>query len=187
MDRWPGRGVIDREGGPHVDNLLRLVEIKFPGDDWGPGQEADYQLIAGEFKERMSVIDVSDCNGELEKVRQRVLKDVPMRETEQQKKRERVPIRTVEPIPHPVWYEDWWNWVERHGEEAGEAVGEGAAALWDATKRGYATFPKKPAGSCMNMRRGCSLQAVGFSTRQQKHGSGLTNRAAESPRIRPHN
>ncbi|MCA8205164.1 VRR-NUC domain-containing protein [Burkholderia sp. AU33545] len=138
MDRWPGRGVIDREGGPHVDNLLRLVEIKFPGDDWGPGQEADYQLIAGEFKERMSVIDVSDCNGELEKVRQRVLKDVPMRETEQQKKRERVPIRTVEPIPHPVWYEDWWNWVERHGEEAGEAVGEGAAALWDATKRGYA-------------------------------------------------
>ncbi|MGY6235951.1 hypothetical protein [Burkholderia ambifaria] len=80
MDRWPGRGVIDREGGPHVDNLLRLVEIKFPGDDWGPGQAADYQLIAGEFKERMSVIDVSDCNGELEKVRQRVLKDVPMRE-----------------------------------------------------------------------------------------------------------
>jgi hypothetical protein len=39
MDRWPGRGVIDREGGPHVDNLLRLVEIKFPGDDWGPGAE----------------------------------------------------------------------------------------------------------------------------------------------------
>jgi hypothetical protein len=131
--RWPGRGNIDLDGAPHADNLLRLVEVKFPGDTWGAGQEGDYQKIAGNFKERMTLIDVSDCNRELEKARKRALKNVPVPETAPQRQRQRVPIRTVTPIPDPAFYEDWWGWAKRHGEEAEEAI----APVWDAVHRGY--------------------------------------------------
>lgn len=136
-DRWPGRGQIDREGNPHVDNLLRLVEIKFPGDAWGKGQEEAYQQIAGapgEFKYRMTVIDVSDCHGDLEKARERALAMSPEeREAELRRKRRerqlRAPIRSIEPIPEPAWYEAWI----RKAEE----VGEGAVAtVWDAANAG---------------------------------------------------
>jgi hypothetical protein len=68
--RWPGRNSADREGVVHADNLLRLVEIKFPGDDWARGQETAYQQIAG-GKNRMSVLDVSDCNGDLEEAKRK--------------------------------------------------------------------------------------------------------------------
>lgn len=129
--RWPGRGTIDREGAPHADNMLRLVEVKFPGDDWGPGQENAYQTIAGDYKNRMTVIDVSDCNGELKKVPVPV--PLPAPKTDDEKQRQRAPIRTVKPIPEPAWYEEWWSWAERHGEEAAEAV----APVWDAIHRGY--------------------------------------------------
>ncbi|NYH14387.1 VRR-NUC domain-containing protein [Paraburkholderia bryophila] len=132
-DRWPGRGNVDREGKPHVDNLLRLVEVKFPGDKWGVGQERAYQIIAGDFKSRMTVIDVSDCNGELEKVRQRALANVPASQPAKARQRRRVPIRTIAPVTEPVWYEDWWSSAERHVEDVAEAV----APVWDAVHRGY--------------------------------------------------
>ena len=136
-DRWPGRGLIDREGHPHVDNLLRLVEVKFPGDTWGRGQEAAYQQIAGapgEFKKRMSVIDVSDCNGALEKAREHALAMSPEeREAELRRRRRerqlRAPIRSVEPIPDPAWYEAWI----RKAEEVGDVA---VAAVWDALNEG---------------------------------------------------
>lgn len=128
---WPGRGSIDREGGSHVDNMLRLVEVKFPGDEWGAGQERAYQIIAGEYKTRMTVIDVSDCNGDLQKVP--VPAPIPAPKTVDEKQRQRVPIRTVTPIPQPVWYEDWWSKAQQYEEEAERAV----APIWDAVQRGY--------------------------------------------------
>jgi hypothetical protein len=129
---WPGRGNIDREGGAHVDNLLRLVEVKFPGDDWGVGQERAYQMISGDFKTRMTVIDVSDCNGELAKKIKPA--PIPAPKTEDEKQRQTAPIRTVPAIPHYVWYEDWWQKAHEYGEEAEKAV----APIWDAVQRGYA-------------------------------------------------
>ncbi|MGU7772007.1 VRR-NUC domain-containing protein [Burkholderia sp. MR1-5-21] len=128
---WPGRGNIDREGGSHTGNLLRLVEVKFPGDDWGVGQEKAYQDISGDFKTRMTVIDVSDCNGELKKIP--VPAPIPAPKTGDEKQRQRVPIRTVTPIPHPVWYEDWWQKAQQYGDEIEQAV----APVWDAVHRGY--------------------------------------------------
>lgn len=132
-DRWPGRGDVDQDSKPHVDNMLRLVEVKFPGDRWNEGQEAAYQIIAGDFKNRMTVIDVSDCNGELEKVRQRALADVPAPKSAKGRQRRRVPIRTIAPVTEPVWYEDWWSSAERHAEDVADAV----APVWDAVHRGY--------------------------------------------------
>lgn len=133
MDRWPGRGVIDHDGARHVDNMLRLVEVKFPGDTWGDNQEQDYQIIAGNYKTRMTVIDVSDCNDELKKVRERELKKVPVPQPAPQKQRHRAPVRTTIPIPDPVWYEDWWSWAQKHSKEAEETI----APIWDAVHLGY--------------------------------------------------
>ncbi|TXD01954.1 VRR-NUC domain-containing protein [Burkholderia pseudomallei] len=138
-DRWPGRSLVDHEGNPHVDNSLRLVEVKFPGDAWGLGQESAYRKIAGkpgEYTRRMSVIDVSDCHGDLEKARQRALAMSPeQREAElRQKRRERqlrAPIRSSDPIPQPAWYEAWIR-------QAGEVGHAAVAAAWDAVNDGAA-------------------------------------------------
>jgi hypothetical protein len=121
---WPGRGNVDREHGVHADNLLRLVEVKFPGDQWGTGQEEAYQAIAGDFKTRMTVIDVSDCNGDLKKVP--IPAPIPAPKTQDEKQRQRVPIRTVTPVPQPVFYEDWWSKTEN-----------AIAPVWDAVQQGY--------------------------------------------------
>ncbi|MFJ5537871.1 hypothetical protein [Vreelandella titanicae] len=37
----------DPNGKPTQDNLLGVVEVKFPPDDWGDGQEDAYRRIAG--------------------------------------------------------------------------------------------------------------------------------------------
>jgi hypothetical protein len=129
--RWPGRGAIDHDGAPHADNLLRLVEIKFPGDTWGEGQERAYQLIAG-GSDRMSVIDVSDCDGELEKAKARVKVPLPAPKTEEEKSRLRAPIRSEQAIPKPAWYEDWIPDTSHARTEIANAI----AALWDGTKQG---------------------------------------------------
>ena len=129
---WPGRGNIDREGGGHVDNLLRLVEVKFPGDNWGAGQERAYQMISGDFKTRMTVIDVSDCNGDLKRIPVPV--PIPAPKTDEEKERQRAPLRTVPAIPQHVWYEDWWQKAHEYGEDIENAV----APVWDAVQRGYA-------------------------------------------------
>ena len=130
MDRWPGRSLVDHQGAPHVDNSLRLVEVKFPGDDWGEGQEEAYQKIAGnpgEYMRRMTVIDVSDCNGELEKARERAMAMSPEGRAKERERRLRAPIRSVEPIAQPAWYEDWIARAEKAGQEVGAAV----APVWD--------------------------------------------------------
>lgn len=129
-DRWPGRSLVDHQGSPHVDNSLRLVEVKFPGDKWGEDQEEAYRKIAGnpgEYMRRMTVIDVSDCNGELEKVRERVLAMSPEERANERKQRLRAPIRSVEPIPEPAWYEAWVSHAQQLEQDAEGAV----ASAWD--------------------------------------------------------
>ncbi|WP_338639907.1 VRR-NUC domain-containing protein [Burkholderia pyrrocinia] len=128
---WPGRGTVDREGGHHVNNMLRLVEVKFPGDNWGPGQEEAYRAISGDFKNRMTVIDVTDCNGDLQKIPKPA--PIPAPKTEDEKERQRVPIRSVPAVPHHVWYEDWWQKAHEYGKDIEQAV----APVWDAVQRGY--------------------------------------------------
>lgn len=59
-DRWPGRAGVDHDGAPHPDNLQRVVEIKFPGDNLDRDQAQAYTRIAGGI-ERFSVCDVNDC------------------------------------------------------------------------------------------------------------------------------
>ncbi|EKT0592096.1 VRR-NUC domain-containing protein [Morganella morganii] len=56
-NRWPGRNE-GWDGKRVTDNLLRLIEVKFPGDRLSEEQARDYQLIATE--ERFSVFHVED-------------------------------------------------------------------------------------------------------------------------------
>jgi hypothetical protein len=58
--RWPGRAGVDQDGVPHGDNLQRVVEIKFPGDELGRDQRVAYETIAGGV-DRFSVCDVNKC------------------------------------------------------------------------------------------------------------------------------
>ncbi|MDE1144506.1 VRR-NUC domain-containing protein [Paraburkholderia tropica] len=138
-DRWPGRGERDREGGGHMDNLLRLVEIKFPGDVLNEGQERDYLLIAGS-KDRMSVLDVSDCDDDLEHARALYEKGAypNLAELREMRLRMRAPVRTVEAIPQSAWYEDWSAWLVRGAGQARQTVANAVSAVWNATGHGYA-------------------------------------------------
>lgn len=38
----------DTNGKPTQDNLMGVIEVKFPPDDWGDGQEKAYEEIAGD-------------------------------------------------------------------------------------------------------------------------------------------
>ncbi|MGY2290875.1 VRR-NUC domain-containing protein [Pseudomonas sp. SDO528_S397] len=58
--RWPGQAGPDHQGVIHPDNLERLVEIKFPGDQLLAEQEIAYTEIAGSSN-RFSVLEISDC------------------------------------------------------------------------------------------------------------------------------
>jgi len=62
-DRWPGLAGPDTEGQMHVDNLERLVEVKFPGDKLGQEQYRDYMLIIGGVgnEDRMTILEIHDC------------------------------------------------------------------------------------------------------------------------------
>lgn len=63
-DRWPGLAGLDTEGQMHGDNLARLVEVKFPGDTFGPDQYEEYMLIVGSNSTRMTILEIHDCRQE---------------------------------------------------------------------------------------------------------------------------
>ncbi|MCE9994152.1 VRR-NUC domain-containing protein [Enterobacter asburiae] len=65
-DRWPGLAGPDTEGEMHVDNLERLVEVKFPGDTLDQEQYRDYMTIVGGFgnENRMTILEIHDCRPE---------------------------------------------------------------------------------------------------------------------------
>lgn len=63
-DRWPGLAGPDTENQMHVDNLERLVEVKFPGDDLKDDQYEEYMLIVGNDRKRMTILEIHDCRTE---------------------------------------------------------------------------------------------------------------------------
>lgn len=63
-DRWPGLTGPDTEGQMHVDNLERLVEVKFPGDGLDEDQYGDYMKIVGRNRKRMTILEIHDCRTE---------------------------------------------------------------------------------------------------------------------------
>src|SRR5471030_44893 len=61
QDRWPGLAGPDTEGEMHVDNLARLVEVKFPGDTLYEDQYKEYMKIVGRNRTRMTILEIHDC------------------------------------------------------------------------------------------------------------------------------
>ena len=68
--RWPGQAGPDHQGVMHPDNLSRVVEVKFPGDNLAPEQRTAYIEIAGN-RQRFSVLEVQDCRDDGERERER--------------------------------------------------------------------------------------------------------------------
>lgn len=93
---WCGRAANDHDGHAHADNLLRVVEVKFPKDVLNAGQRNAYLRIAGDMK-RFTVIDVTDCDDDIEKAKQAF----------DAKNAAPVPIRSSKKIPEKVFYEQW--------------------------------------------------------------------------------
>ncbi|WP_447894321.1 hypothetical protein [Vreelandella sp. GE22] len=50
----------DPNGKPTQDNLLGVIEVKFPPDDWGDGQERAYEGIAG-GEEKLHLLTPERC------------------------------------------------------------------------------------------------------------------------------
>ncbi|AIF48811.1 VRR-NUC domain-containing protein [Dyella japonica] len=129
LNRWPGRGTVDREGGAHAPNLRRLVEVKFPGDVLNKDQEEAYLAISGGVP-FMSVLDVNDCEGDLEKVPVGAPAPAPQKD----RGRQRAPIRSPTPLPDPAFYEKWLTDVEHAVQSLWHDTREGAERLWDETQ-----------------------------------------------------
>lgn len=122
--RWPGQAGPDHQGIMHPDNLERVVEVKFPGDSLGRGQEEAYRDIAGS-PARFSVLEVHDCRDDGERERDR------QANTSQQPTAHRdplqwplpplvvpptsaplpVPVYGPRPIPRPAHVESWTQQV----------------------------------------------------------------------------
>ncbi|MEN5015505.1 VRR-NUC domain-containing protein [Erwinia sp. Eh17-17] len=64
QDRWPGLAGPDTEGQMHADNLARLVEVKFPGDELYEDQYDEYMQIVGRERSRMTILEIHDCRPE---------------------------------------------------------------------------------------------------------------------------
>lgn len=57
----------DPNGKPTQDNMLGVIEVKFPPDDWGDGQERAYERIAGaDHKLRLLTPGRRGCDGPLQ-------------------------------------------------------------------------------------------------------------------------
>jgi len=126
--RWPGLATTDHEGKPHPDNLRRVVELKFPGDTLDTYQRDAYELIAGGGRSRLCIVDVNDCDGELERARQ----SAPVMMPAPEKKRQTAAIRSKTPIAEPAFFEQWLA-------EAGQV----SQALWADLCAGTAQLSKE--------------------------------------------
>lgn len=136
--RWPGQAGLDHQGIAHPDNLLRIVEVKFPGDRLYDDQRNDYIMIAG-GEEKFSVLEVTDCrdDGEREKDRQYNAQAKPTEAydsrqwpfpIEQPKLAPKlVPVYGPVATPKPAYVEVWTL-----AQEAVESLHEGGKKALDA-------------------------------------------------------
>ncbi|MDH2066236.1 VRR-NUC domain-containing protein [Pantoea sp. GD03673] len=69
QDRWPGLAGPDAEGQIHGNNLARLVEVKFPGDELYEEQYRDYmEIVGGPGNEKqMTILEIHDCRPQEQK------------------------------------------------------------------------------------------------------------------------
>ncbi|MFM0200391.1 VRR-NUC domain-containing protein [Paraburkholderia fungorum] len=128
-NRWPGRGNVDQDGRTQTPNLLRLVEVKFPGDDWGWKQEDDYLAVAGD-KSHMTVLNVEGGDQRSKELAEAAIAAAFLGWLAG-RKRLRARIRARRPVPQPAWFEAW-SALETAADSAENKV----AALWDTTRQG---------------------------------------------------
>lgn len=128
-NRWPGRGTVDHDNRMQKPNLLRLVEVKFPGDNWGWRQEEAYQAIAGDNK-HMTVLNVSGGDQRSKELVEAAIAAAFLGWLAG-KTRLRARIRSRKPVPQSAWFEAWSAL-----EAAADSVEGEVAALWDTTKQG---------------------------------------------------
>jgi hypothetical protein len=144
--RWPGLATTDHDGVAHPDNIVRVVEMKFPGDSLDKEQEKAYKLIAGGGVDRLCIVDVNDCNKELEKARKNASQ--PQSSTTPQSTqppillpppppgtppgkggRKLMPMRTTVPIAKAVFYEEWLSDLENAIQPLWQDLKHGASQL----------------------------------------------------------
>lgn len=127
--RWPGQAGTDHQGVIHPDNLERLVEVKFPGDQLLAEQEIAYTEIAGSAN-RFSVLEISDCRDDDDRKRDRHYNKehqptgqfsplqwpslVPPRNTDNPPRPAPVPVPAYgpEPTQRPAHVESWTQQVQ---------------------------------------------------------------------------
>ncbi|MDW5419207.1 VRR-NUC domain-containing protein, partial [Iodobacter sp. CM08] len=105
--RWPARAVTDHEGVFHADNLLRVVEIKFPGDSMDEEQEAAYTHIAGGKKHFTLLNVIEEDKPKKQPVQQPAHQPVFKRENKSVTERQRALIYGPSHLPDPAFYEPW--------------------------------------------------------------------------------
>ncbi|HHN8373378.1 TPA: VRR-NUC domain-containing protein [Morganella morganii] len=97
-NRWPGRG--ENWEGPCIDNLHRLIEVKFPGDFLNEGQEYDYKLISTE--DRFSVLHVEENRRSRRKEREKAWEAQEHLLAEYEKKTGHKPVFSQEALENLV-------------------------------------------------------------------------------------
>lgn len=127
--RWPGQAGPDHQGAMHPDNLERVVEVKFPGDSFGLGQEQAYMQIAG-GRQRFSVLEIHDCRDDRDRDREANQSQLPTANSnplswpvipplimpgsgDNQPRPAPVPVPVYgpQPIPKPAYTESWTQHV----------------------------------------------------------------------------
>ena len=108
---WCGRAATDENGKQRTDNLLRVVEVKFPGDKLDELQESAYIQIAGGNK-KFTVVNASDCNDDEKKRIRQHEKQLDEQEAKNDAKQRtviNVPVRLPEQKNDQYFYEPWLN------------------------------------------------------------------------------
>ncbi|WP_052370314.1 VRR-NUC domain-containing protein [Chromobacterium haemolyticum] len=129
--RWPGRAAADHDGVAHGDNLARVVEIKFPGDEFGRGQEDAYKRIAG-GDDRFTVLDVLDKRKKKEaseSVKAPVFSPQPQAKSKSQSQRVPAPIYSPVPVSTPGYIQDWGLQLQRDLNEMWASAKKGMTGL----------------------------------------------------------
>ena len=150
--RWPGQAGPDHQGVMHPNNLARVVEVKFPGDQLGDRQREAYVDIAGN-RSRFSVLEIQDCRDDGERERERQYNEanqptgnsnplhwpivpplMPPPQAPGSKPRPApvpVPVYGPQPTPKPARVESWTQQVQEAIDGLLEQGAEGIRQLSD--------------------------------------------------------
>ncbi|CAI1044119.1 Uncharacterised protein [Serratia rubidaea] len=136
-DRWPGLAGSDAEGQMHVDNLERLVEVKFPGDKLEREQYDEYMFIVGDDKTRITILEIHDCRNKEQQWGDQVI-NVTMKAWQTSGEKYwplflYPPIFTPRPpaLPTPAKIEPW-SYIGKTVADLSEGIVNNVAAGWDA-------------------------------------------------------